>query len=106
MAEGVLSKSPWRRAMFTLPKQTLRAALPGSLIGCALLTLSTVTGYAQQTTGTPGSPNATTTIDGKYPAPGRSVRRHNQLGFKRLQTVLAGDRSAPEGRAQRLADHD
>jgi arylsulfatase A-like enzyme len=58
--------------MLMLPKQTLRAALPGSLIGCALLTLSAVTAYAQQTTGTPGSPNATTTIDGKYlppPAP-------------------------------------
>jgi arylsulfatase len=57
--------------MFTLPK-TLRAALPGPLIGCALLTLSALTAYAQQTTGTPGSPNATTTIDGKYlppPAP-------------------------------------
>src|SRR5262245_48140243 len=58
--------------MFTLPKQTLRAALPGSVIGCALLTLSALTAYAQQTTGAPGSPNATTTIDGKYlppPAP-------------------------------------
>jgi arylsulfatase len=58
--------------MFALPKQTLRAAVPGSLIGCALLTLSAVIAYAQQTTGTPGSPNATTTIDGKYlppPAP-------------------------------------
>jgi arylsulfatase A-like enzyme len=58
--------------MFTTPKETLRATLPELLISCALLTFPAVTGYAQQTTGTPGSPNATTTIDGKYlppPAP-------------------------------------
>ena len=39
---------------------------------CAALffTLGTMTGHAQQTTGAPGSPDATTTIDGRYlPSP-------------------------------------
>jgi hypothetical protein len=39
------------------------------LAGCALLVLAVSTTYAQQITGTPGSPSATTTIDGKYLPP-------------------------------------
>src|SRR4029078_8056954 len=39
------------------------------LAGCALLVLAVSTTYAQQITGTPGSPSATTTIDGKYLRP-------------------------------------
>src|SRR5215470_12222888 len=39
------------------------------LTGCALLILTGSVAYAQQTTGTPGSPSATTTIDGKYLPP-------------------------------------
>src|SRR6476660_9723593 len=39
------------------------------LAGCALLVLSVSTTFAQQTTGTPGSPSATTTIGGKYLPP-------------------------------------
>ena len=45
----------------------------GLLASCALLVLAVSTTYAQQITGTPGSPSATTTIDGRYlpnpPAP-------------------------------------
>jgi arylsulfatase A-like enzyme len=39
------------------------------LASCALLVLAVSTTYAQQITGTPGSPSATTTIDGKYLPP-------------------------------------
>src|SRR5262245_11231325 len=59
----------WRRAMFKLMKQAVRAALPGRLLGCALLVLPAVTANAQQTTGTPGSPSATTTIEGNQLPP-------------------------------------
>ena len=51
--------------MFRLMKQAVRAALPRWLLtGCALLGLPVVTGNAQQITGTPGFPCATTTIGG------------------------------------------
>ena len=39
------------------------------LVGCALLALIGPGAFAQQTTGTPGSPGATTTIDGKQLPP-------------------------------------
>jgi arylsulfatase len=42
---------------------------PGVLVGCALLTSPVVTAHAQQTTGTPGSPSATTTIEGNQLPP-------------------------------------
>ena len=50
-------------------KQVVRMALRGLLACCALLACAAVTAYAQQTTGTPGSPGATTTIDGKQLPP-------------------------------------
>jgi len=59
----------WRRAMLKLIKQTVRAALPGWLLGCALLVLPVVTTNAQQTTGTPGSPSAKKTIEGNQLPP-------------------------------------
>ena len=40
------------------------------LPGCALLALLMGSAHSQQSTGVPGAPNATTTIDGRYiPAP-------------------------------------
>src|SRR5215510_11532233 len=59
----------WRRAMLKLMKQAVRAAPPGWLLGCALLVLPVVTANAQQITGTPGSPSATTTIEGNQVPP-------------------------------------
>ena len=42
----------------------------GLLASLAIATMSGLPAAAQQTTGTPGSPSATTTIDGRYlPAP-------------------------------------
>jgi arylsulfatase A-like enzyme len=39
------------------------------LLAVCMFSLAAVTGHAQQTTGEPGSPSATTTIDGKYLPP-------------------------------------
>jgi arylsulfatase len=50
-------------------KQAVGAALPGWLLGCALLVLPAVTADAQPITGTPGSPSATTTIEGNQLPP-------------------------------------
>ena len=56
--------------MFKLMKQAVRAALPGwLLVGCALLLLPALTAQAQQTSGVPGSPSATTTIEGNQLPP-------------------------------------
>ena len=55
--------------MFVLMNQTVRAALPEWLLGCALLVLPVVIANAQQITGTPGSPSATTTIEGNQLPP-------------------------------------
>jgi len=50
--------------MVKLPKPFTRAASRGLLAGAALLALGGVTAFAQQITGTPGAPSATTTIQG------------------------------------------
>jgi arylsulfatase len=42
---------------------------PCGLVAASLLLVLGTTAFAQQTTGTPGSPSATTTIDGKYLPP-------------------------------------
>jgi arylsulfatase A-like enzyme len=56
--------------MRNLRKFTSRAVLHWLLAACVLVPLAAVTAHAQQITGTPGSPSATTTIDGKYlPSP-------------------------------------
>src|SRR5262245_5625578 len=48
---------------------TTRRLAPRGLIAVPLLVALGTTGLAQQTTGIPGSPGATTTIDGKYLPP-------------------------------------
>jgi len=59
----------------------LRAAPLVRLLGIALLALTTIGAQAQQaTTGTPGSPDATTTIDGRYlPPPPQLTCRPTRL---------------------------
>ena len=50
--------------------QKVRTVSRQLVAGCVLLALVGATAQAQQTTGVPGSPDATTTIDGRYlPAP-------------------------------------
>ena len=61
--------------MVKLPKPFTRAASHGLLAGAAVLVLGAVTAFAQQVTGTPGSPSATTTIEGnQLPPPQQPFR--------------------------------
>ena len=55
--------------MAYLPKQITHVVSQGLLAGSALLALGAVTAFAQQITGTPGSPSATTTIEGNQLPP-------------------------------------
>ena len=50
-------------------KRSLHHSTAELLAGCALLALTGVAAHAQQINGAPGSPGATTTIDGKYLPP-------------------------------------
>ena len=60
------------------------------LASCALLVLAVSTTYAQQITGTPGSPSATTTIDGKYLPPPPSKRLSpNPIGRRKWSRLRA-----------------
>ena len=72
-----------------------------------LMALAGGPAMAQQITGTPGSPSATTTIDGnQLPAPPPKfggVIKENRQGFEDL---VAAARRAAQGRAQRSAHHD
>ena len=52
-----------------IPNQVTRAAACKLLAGCALLALAALNAHAQQTTGVPGAPGATTTITGKQIPP-------------------------------------
>jgi arylsulfatase A-like enzyme len=52
-----------------MKNRIFRSNIAPLLATCFFLPLVAVTGYAQQTTGEPGSPSATTTIDGKYLPP-------------------------------------
>ena len=55
---------------------------------------------AQQTTGTPGSPSATTTIDGKQlPPPPLKFGGVIKEDAHRFEAVLAAARRAAQGRA-------
>jgi len=56
--------------MMKFSTERMLAVSRGLLAGCSLLALTPTTIYAQQTSPVPGSPSATTTIDGKYlPSP-------------------------------------
>ena len=75
----------------------------GILFGPGLCPLAS----AQETTGTPGSPSATTTIDGKY-LPTRRPQFGGEIELRRqgIQALVAAADRAAQGRAQRAADHD
>ena len=77
------------------------------LAGAALLALSCVSALAQQVTGVPGSPGATTTIDGKQlPPPDPKFGGVIKERATESNALVAAARRAAEGRAQRLAHHD
>jgi hypothetical protein len=69
-----------------------RAVLRQLLACCALLALAGTPAHSQQTTGVPGSPSATTTIDGKQLPPpdpkfGGVIERPVQLRISGLVSV-------------------
>ena len=77
------------------------------LAGAGLLALSCVSASAQQVTGVPGSPGATTTIDGKQIPPACSAiwRGDQGEGFG-VEGLVGPARCTAEGRAQRVAHYD
>ena len=82
-----------------------------NVLSCAMLAVALVaaasSAAAQQTTAAPCSPNATTTIDGKYlPAPPPKFGGTINMERQGLQAVLAAARRAAQGRAQRASHHD
>ena len=59
-------------------------------------------GMAQQVTGTPGSPDATTTVSGKQlPAAGPQVRRRHQRQRLAIEGLVAAASGAAQGRTER-----
>ena len=61
----------------------------------ALALLGVMPATAQQITGTPGSPSATTTIDGNYiPNPPPAFGGDDQPQFDKLQAVVAAQISS------------
>ena len=72
-----------------------------------LLAFTSVSVSAQQVTGTPGSPSATTTIDGKrLPPPDPKFGGVIKEKAAELDGLVGSARGTAEGRAQRLAHYD
>ena len=62
---------------------------------------------AQQVTGTLGSADATTTINGKQlPPPPPEIRRSDQGNRQGFHALVATARGTAQGRAQRAPHHD
>ena len=77
------------------------------LAAIGLLALSCVSALAQQVTGVPGSPGATTTIDGKQiPPPDPEFGGVIKERASEFEALVAAARRAAERRAQRVAHHD
>ena len=80
--------------------KSARQILLGGMFAAAVMAVAPSARAQIQTTGTPGSPSATTTIDGKQipppPLPFGGVIKEERHGF---ETVLAAARRAAKGRA-------
>ena len=77
------------------------------LAGASLLALSCVSALAQQVTGVPGSPEATTTITGKQlPPPDPAFGGVIKEKASEFEGLVAAACRATEGRPQRAAHHD
>ena len=78
--------------------KTKTLILLSGIFAAALMAASPSAMAQVQTTGTPGSPSATTTIDGKQlPPPPTEVRRRDQGGRQRFQVLLAATVVPPKG---------
>lgn len=75
-----------------------RTSLIATMLMVAAIAVVGLPVFAQQTTGAPGSPGATTTIDGRYlPAP--PPRFDGQINLNALQSTpawLESTRAAPD----------
>ena len=79
----------------------------GMLAGASFLALGCVSALAQQVTGVPGSPGATTTIDGKQlPPPEPNFGGVIKEKASESTLLVGAARRAAEGRAQCAAHHD
>ena len=79
----------------------------GLLAAACVLALGCIPTLAQQITGVPGSPGATTTIDGKQlPPPDPKFGGVIKEKASESKAVVGAARRAAEGRAQRAAHHD
>ena len=77
-----------------------------AFLACMILAPA-ASAQAQTTTGAPGAPNATTTIDGRYAAAAAAeVRRRDRAQRGAVEALLADARRAAQGRAEHPADHD
>ena len=80
--------------------------LLSAVLAAASLALSPFATAEIQTTGTPGSPSATTTIDGKQlPAPDPKFGGVIKDGALQSKAVVGAAHRAAQGRAQRPAHH-
>ena len=78
-----------------------------ALSAATLLAIACLPAGAQQITGTPGSPGATTTIDGNYlPPPPPKFGGEINLQASQSKPYWPAQRGAAQGRAQRAPDHD
>ena len=77
------------------------------LAGAGLFALSCVSALAQQVTGVPGSPEATTTIDGnQLPPPDPKFGGVIKEKASESTALVGSPRRTAEGRAQRVAHYD
>jgi hypothetical protein len=81
-----------------------RASLLSAL---AVVLLAPATATAQQISGSPGSPEATTTIEGKQlPPPPQKFDGKIERNAAQSKALLADARGTPKGSAEHPADHD
>src|SRR5262245_59176001 len=80
----------WRPVMRTPSLKLFKRSVAATLLSaCSLLLLDASSVVAQQTTGVPGAPNATTTIDGNYiPNPPHEFGGAIGLDSTELQSAL------------------
>jgi len=86
--------------MIKMPGIRKHFALSG-VLGATLILAFGATGHAQQATGAPGSPTATTTIDGRYlPAPPQPFQGDIGLNAAQSKPAWPARVVPPKGRAQ------
>lgn len=77
------------------------------ILAAILMAFACASAGAQQTTGTLGSPGATTTVNGRYlPNPPQSFRGEIDPNAAQSKPYWPARVVPPEGRAQRASDHD